>query len=254
MTSYVQFGCNYATQQAGCVVSVFPILNCEKRRFEMMHVTGDGKRMSVTNSPLSTLEHSGQFCVRLVHISPDGMKFDPVLQHRPEPVQDRPGAGAWHVDQLRVHAEETERPVPLLWDTPMSDSARRRCNGAAPGLNIPRGPIPGATAPSAHRPSADSWSAPGHWTAGGMPGGVATIPCVAVLRKIRRISGTARGRKVCTRPDSTGPQAGDLERAGRVVTSANDGNRRIMFDVRATMAIRSVATGQLLGVGAHCSR
>jgi methanethiol oxidase len=43
----------------------------------MMHVTGDGKRMYVTNSLLSTLDHSGRFYVRLVHIGPDGMKVDP---------------------------------------------------------------------------------------------------------------------------------------------------------------------------------
>ena len=43
----------------------------------MMHVTGDGKRMYVSNSLLSTLDHSGRFCVRLVHVGPDGMKVDP---------------------------------------------------------------------------------------------------------------------------------------------------------------------------------
>jgi selenium-binding protein 1 len=43
----------------------------------MMHVTGDGKRMYVTNSLLSTLDHAGTFWVRLVHIGPDGMKVDP---------------------------------------------------------------------------------------------------------------------------------------------------------------------------------
>ncbi|MGP0065637.1 MAG: selenium-binding protein SBP56-related protein [Isosphaeraceae bacterium] len=43
----------------------------------MMHVTGDGKRMYVTNSLLSTLDHAGRFYVRLVHIGPDGMKVDP---------------------------------------------------------------------------------------------------------------------------------------------------------------------------------
>jgi selenium-binding protein 1 len=43
----------------------------------MMHVTGDGKRMYVSNSLLSTLDHSGRFCVRLIHIGPDGMKVDP---------------------------------------------------------------------------------------------------------------------------------------------------------------------------------
>ncbi|SIO43014.1 selenium-binding protein 1 [Singulisphaera sp. GP187] len=43
----------------------------------MMHLTGDGKRMYVTNSLLSTLDHAGRFYVRLVHIGPDGMKVDP---------------------------------------------------------------------------------------------------------------------------------------------------------------------------------
>ncbi|MHB1559785.1 MAG: selenium-binding protein SBP56-related protein [Isosphaeraceae bacterium] len=43
----------------------------------MMHVTGDGKRMYVTNSLLSTLDHSGRFYVRLIHVGPDGMKVDP---------------------------------------------------------------------------------------------------------------------------------------------------------------------------------
>jgi selenium-binding protein 1 len=43
----------------------------------MMHVTGDGKRMYVTNSLLSTLDRSENFYVRLVHIGPDGMKMDP---------------------------------------------------------------------------------------------------------------------------------------------------------------------------------
>lgn len=43
----------------------------------MMHVTGDGKRMYVTNSLLSTMDYSNNFWVRLVHIGPDGMKMDP---------------------------------------------------------------------------------------------------------------------------------------------------------------------------------
>jgi selenium-binding protein 1 len=43
----------------------------------MMHVTGDGRRMYVTNSLLSTLDHAGRFWVRLIHIGPDGMKVDP---------------------------------------------------------------------------------------------------------------------------------------------------------------------------------
>jgi selenium-binding protein 1 len=43
----------------------------------MMHVTGDGKRMYITNSLLSTMDRSENFWVRLVHIGPDGMKMDP---------------------------------------------------------------------------------------------------------------------------------------------------------------------------------
>jgi selenium-binding protein 1 len=43
----------------------------------MMHLTGDGKRMYVSNSLLSTLDHAGTFWIRLVHVGPDGMKVDP---------------------------------------------------------------------------------------------------------------------------------------------------------------------------------
>jgi selenium-binding protein 1 len=43
----------------------------------MMHVTGDGKRMYISNSLLSTLDRSENFWVRLAHIGPDGMKMDP---------------------------------------------------------------------------------------------------------------------------------------------------------------------------------
>jgi selenium-binding protein 1 len=43
----------------------------------MMHVTGDGKRMYISNSLLSTLDRSTNFWVRLAHIGPDGMKLDP---------------------------------------------------------------------------------------------------------------------------------------------------------------------------------
>jgi selenium-binding protein 1 len=43
----------------------------------MMHVTGDGKRMYITNSLLSTMDHAGTFWIRLAHIGPDGMKMDP---------------------------------------------------------------------------------------------------------------------------------------------------------------------------------
>lgn len=43
----------------------------------MMHVTSDGKRMYITNSLLSTLDHAGTFWIRLAHIGPDGIKMDP---------------------------------------------------------------------------------------------------------------------------------------------------------------------------------
>lgn len=43
----------------------------------MMHVTGDGKRMYITNSLLSTLDRANTFWVRLAHIGPDGLKMDP---------------------------------------------------------------------------------------------------------------------------------------------------------------------------------
>ena len=43
----------------------------------MMHLSGDGKRMYVSNSLLSTLDHAGRFWVRLVHVGVDGMKVDP---------------------------------------------------------------------------------------------------------------------------------------------------------------------------------
>jgi selenium-binding protein 1 len=44
----------------------------------MMHVTGDGRRMYVTNSLLSTMDYSGNFWVRLAHVGPDGkLKMDP---------------------------------------------------------------------------------------------------------------------------------------------------------------------------------
>jgi len=43
----------------------------------MMHLTGDGKRMYITNSLLSTLDRAPTFWVRLAHVGPDGMKMDP---------------------------------------------------------------------------------------------------------------------------------------------------------------------------------
>jgi len=44
----------------------------------MMHVTGDGRRMYITNSLLSTMDYSENFWLRLAHIGPDGrLKMDP---------------------------------------------------------------------------------------------------------------------------------------------------------------------------------
>jgi selenium-binding protein 1 len=59
----------------------------------MMHVTGDGKRMYVTNSLLSTLDHAGTFWVRLVHIGPDGMKLDPFFHIDLNKVPNGPARG-----------------------------------------------------------------------------------------------------------------------------------------------------------------
>jgi selenium-binding protein 1 len=46
----------------------------------MMHVTGDGKRMYVTNSLLSTMDRSNDFWVKLIRIDSDGMRLDPRLK------------------------------------------------------------------------------------------------------------------------------------------------------------------------------
>jgi selenium-binding protein 1 len=43
----------------------------------MMHTTGDGKRMYVTNSLLSTMDRENTFWVKLVRIGPNGLKLDP---------------------------------------------------------------------------------------------------------------------------------------------------------------------------------
>jgi selenium-binding protein 1 len=42
----------------------------------MMHVTGDGKRMYITNSLLSTMDREAPFWVKLAHLGPEGMKLD----------------------------------------------------------------------------------------------------------------------------------------------------------------------------------
>jgi selenium-binding protein 1 len=46
----------------------------------MLHLTGDGKRMYVTNSLLSTMDGSGDFWVKLVRVGSDGMKLDPAFK------------------------------------------------------------------------------------------------------------------------------------------------------------------------------
>jgi selenium-binding protein 1 len=45
----------------------------------MMHVTMDGKRMYVTNSLLSTMDPTNEFWVKLVRVTPDGLKLDPAF-------------------------------------------------------------------------------------------------------------------------------------------------------------------------------
>jgi selenium-binding protein 1 len=42
----------------------------------MMHMTGDGKRMYVTNSLLSTMDRSDDFWVKLVRVDASGMRVD----------------------------------------------------------------------------------------------------------------------------------------------------------------------------------
>jgi methanethiol oxidase len=46
----------------------------------MMHVTGDGKRMYISNSLLSTMDRPADFWVKLAHIEPSGMKLDKDFQ------------------------------------------------------------------------------------------------------------------------------------------------------------------------------
>ncbi|WP_435010779.1 selenium-binding protein SBP56-related protein [Tundrisphaera lichenicola] len=63
----------------------------------MMHVTGDGKRMYVSNSLLSTLDHSGRFWIRLIHVGVDGMKIDPFFN---VDLNQRPGGSVRGHDLL----------------------------------------------------------------------------------------------------------------------------------------------------------
>jgi selenium-binding protein 1 len=45
----------------------------------MMHVTGDGKRMYITNSLLSTMDRSGDFWIKLANVTPEGLKLEPAF-------------------------------------------------------------------------------------------------------------------------------------------------------------------------------
>jgi selenium-binding protein 1 len=45
----------------------------------MMHVTGDGKRMYITNSLLSTMDRSGDFWIKMAHVTPEGLKLEPAF-------------------------------------------------------------------------------------------------------------------------------------------------------------------------------
>ena len=69
----------------------------------MMHVTGDGKRMYVSNSLLSHARPLGAVLRPAGPRRPRRHEGRPVLQHRPEQVSDRAGARARHADQLMKH-------------------------------------------------------------------------------------------------------------------------------------------------------
>ena len=46
----------------------------------MLHLTGDGKRMYVTNSLLSTMDKSSDFKVKLIRVDGGTMKLDPTFK------------------------------------------------------------------------------------------------------------------------------------------------------------------------------
>lgn len=45
----------------------------------MMHVTGDGRRMYITNSLLSTMDRTNEFWIKLADITPEGLRLNPDL-------------------------------------------------------------------------------------------------------------------------------------------------------------------------------
>src|SRR5436309_2157291 len=60
------------------ITSSFTPLRNYRKPLPQWDMKGDGKRMYVTNSLLSTMDYSEKFWVRLVHIGPDGrLKIDP---------------------------------------------------------------------------------------------------------------------------------------------------------------------------------
>jgi hypothetical protein len=64
----------------------------------MMHVTGDGKRMYVTNSLLSTLDRDNKFWVKLVRIDEKGRASNRL--HRP---RRSPMMYIWITDSGGMH-------------------------------------------------------------------------------------------------------------------------------------------------------
>ena len=78
----------------------------------MMHVTGDGKRMYITNSLLSTMDRTDHCWVKLAAHRPDGMKLDPDFNRRSVEAQDRPGTRARHAAELTAIANARGRPNP----------------------------------------------------------------------------------------------------------------------------------------------
>ena len=72
----------------------------------MMHVTGDGKRMYITNSLLSTMDRPGQFWVKMAHVGPDGMKLQQWV--RDGPVKQGLDRDNWTYAELADHLYKTQ--------------------------------------------------------------------------------------------------------------------------------------------------
>src|SRR5262249_42958341 len=114
----------------------------------MMHLTGDGKRMYVTNSLLSTTDRSGDFWVRLIRVDEKGMTIDP--KFNVDLTKFPTGAARGH-DMLLTwggpaddrRSERRPRPLPLRparGHRPCSRGrADRRAGPAVPAVG-PEGP------------------------------------------------------------------------------------------------------------------